>query len=583
MGRARTFLVERGGALAIATLVVYVWAAPSHFANGENADFIATASLGGIPHPSGYPLYMLWLRAWSWLPFDPAHTFAIATAMFAPCFVLALHGACRAWGARPLVASAVIGMLVVGPIVLRIHSEVEVFALNGVITALLLWFSAARGPYLGVQRVVALCLVAGLGLSNHLTCVLLAPIGILGVVRGVRECVTRRRAIAFGAMAFVVGLLPYLYLYAAPATSVSWGAVNDVGDLVQHALRFDYGAWRFAAKGDELYPTANLAALAMSTLRAYLWVPAMFGVVAIVLAALGRARGDTRVGWAMLLVTWLLTGPVLVLRFNLPPVDLDVYVIERFHLQSLIVFSVFVASGLERVVLYWRRPSPRLVGGVLAAASFLVGAALSIPDLSRRHSPAVEQGLRNILATVPPAAIVIGTPDELHFGMGYLQSVLGIRLDVTVISTPQLGLPYYRDRLRARTGIVVQKPDAGEVVTVDIAEQALATGRPVYIDTFQANIAGSFPIYPYGVLFRVLPRGSRLPSLDEIFETNRDVFARYRFGYPLPGPNDFHATRLHALYARVWTGMSTALAEAGRTDDAAFARGLAVELAPRTE
>ncbi len=583
VGRARTLLVDRGGALAIATLVLYVVIAPDHIVNGENADFVATGSLGGIPHPSGYPLYSMWLRAWSVLPLPPAHAFAIATAMLSPLLVLSLHAACRAWGARPAVATAAVAMFVTGPIVLRIHTEVEVFALNGVVTACIVWLAAERGPVTGQRRVAALCLVAGLGLANHLTCVLLAPVGILGVARGIRESTRRGRAIALGAVALVAGLLPYLYLYVAPSTSVSWGEVTSIGDLARHALRFDYGAFQFAAKGEELYPLANAGALASTTLRAYLFVPSALGGIAVGLALLGRQRGDTRAGWWMLVATWVLAGPLLVLRFNMAPEGIDRYVVERFHLQSLTLFAVFVAAGIDRALDYWKGPTPRLVGGALAATAFVVGAALSLPDLSRKHSPAVEQGLRNLLATMPPAAIVIGTPDDLHFGMGYLQSVLGIRLDVTIISTSQLGLPYYRDRLKARTGFVVEKPGPGETVTANIAKQALATGRPVFIDTFQANIAGAFPIYPYGILFRVLPLGSTVPSLDEMFEINRDVFARYRFGYAFPGPNDFHATRWHELYARVWASMSAGLAQAGRAEDAAFARSLALELAPRAE
>lgn len=562
---------------------MYVVVAPDHIVNGENADFVATGSLGGIPHPSGYPLYSLWLRAWSHLPLAPPHALSIATAVFSPLLVLALHAACRAWGARPLVATATAGMFVTGPIVLRIHTEVEVFALNGLVTATLLWLAAQRAPVTGHRRVIALCLVAGLGLANHLTCVLLAPIGILGVVRGVRESESRGRAIGAGAFAFVAGLVPYLYLYLAPATPVSWGEVTSAGDLVHHALRLDYGAFQFAAKGDELHWGANLGAFAMSTLRAYLFAPAILGLAALALGVLGRQRAESRVAWWMLAASWLLAGPLIVLRFNLVPEDLDLYVIERFHVQSLCVFAVFVAVGIDRVLEYWRRATPRLLGGALAAAAFVAGAASSLPDVSRKHSIAVEQGLRNVLATLPPAAIVIGTPDDLHFGMGYLQSVLGIRLDVTVICTSQLGLPYYRDRLRARTGFVVEKPAAGETVTGNIAKQALATGRPVFIDTFQANIASAFPIYPHGILFRVLPSGSNVPSLEQIFEHNREVFGRYRFGYALPGPNDFHATRLHQLYARVWSSMSQALARAGRADDAAFARALAAELAPRAE
>ena len=69
---------------------------------GDNAEFSALSALGGVAHPTGYPLYVLWLRAWSWLPVDsPAHAASIATAILTALEVLVLHAACRAWGARP--------------------------------------------------------------------------------------------------------------------------------------------------------------------------------------------------------------------------------------------------------------------------------------------------------------------------------------------------------------------------------------------------------------------------------------------------------------------------------------------------
>ena len=60
-------------------------------------------------------------------------------------------------------------------------------------------------------RAGVLGLVAGLGLCDHVTCALLAPVGILGVVRGAREA-RAVPAVALAVAGFVIGLLPYAYL-----------------------------------------------------------------------------------------------------------------------------------------------------------------------------------------------------------------------------------------------------------------------------------------------------------------------------------------------------------------------------------
>lgn len=582
--RLVAFLFERGGLLALATLALYLWVAPAHIMNGDNADFAATGTVGGAAHPSGYPLYLMWLRLWSVLPVAPAHATAIATVILGAAAVLALHAACRVWGARPLAATFAVGLFATAPIVLRIHTEADVFPLNCLISATIVWLAALEGPLKGARRAAALALMAGLGISHNLTCVLIAPIGILGVVRGIREASGSARAVGLALAAFVAGLLPYLYLLVTPETLVSWGKVDDLAGLIRHILREDYGTWQLSGRGTEVYGIENLGELLRSMLRAYLWVPFAIGLAALGVSLVRPLGKESRLGWAMLIACVLLTGPILIGRFNVNPVHLGLYLTQRFHIQSMMLFAVFVAIGIDRAAaLAADRVSMPALAKALTVTSFIAGAALSLPYLSRVHTPAAEQGLRNMLTSLPPAAIVIGAPDEFHFGMGYLQAAVGLRADVAIIATPQLGLAYYRNRVQQRTGIVIAKPSASDKLSVVIAEQALATGRPVFIDAYQANIAKSFPVYPYGILYRVLPRGSSPPSIGTIFALNQTLFANYRFGYSRPGMDDQLATQFHLQYARVWQSLADGLGTLERHEDQAFALQLVDELAPRDD
>src|SRR4051794_16104717 len=102
----KRYALDRGLLLGAATLVLYVWLAPATFCDGDNAEFATLGATGGTAHPSGYPLYLLWLRASSWLPGSAAHAAAVATAILGAAAIVVLHAACRAWGARPLAATA---------------------------------------------------------------------------------------------------------------------------------------------------------------------------------------------------------------------------------------------------------------------------------------------------------------------------------------------------------------------------------------------------------------------------------------------------------------------------------------------
>jgi hypothetical protein len=549
----------RGWLLGLVTLVLYALIAPRWIVEGDNAELAGLSALGGAAHPSGYPLYVLWLRIWSWLPASsPAHAAALATCLLTAIEVVLIHAACRAWGARPAAATIAAALVAASPVVMRVQSQAEVFALNGVIAAAILYL--ARGPLRGEWRVVALALVAGLGISNHVTCVLLAPVGVWGAVRGVRES---ERAwpvtVAMGIAALAIGLLPYLYLLVAPATACSWGALHGLGDVVHHFLRQDYGGpGELSPHGADVAATENLGALAATLGRAFLWLPA---VAALVWVAIAIHRNDERAGWLVWLASFLLAGPVLVGRFNLHPTGLEHYTVSRFHLLPMVLLAVPVAVAIDRL------PGTLLAndtaGSLVGIAVFLGAAIATFPSVARYHTACVQRSLENMLDTLPPDAIVIGTEDILHFGGNYVQGVLGERPDATIIVTPQVGLSYYRERIQKKTGVdlSVLVAKKGATPSVRIAELMLATGRPVFIDAFQANIAKSFAIYPYGALYRVLPRGTAVPSISELFEINKALYAKFRFDYPVPARGDDLAGQAHQLYAAPWSAIARATPE----------------------
>ena len=592
--RLAQFALDRGGLITLVVFALYVWVAPTTIVYGDNAEFSGLGAVGGVAHPSGYPLYVLWLRAWSWLPgSSPAHTAALATAILTAIQVFALHAACRAWGARPLAATLAVGLFAAGPIVLRIQSEAEVFALNNLIASLVLWLAAEAGPLRGRRRVLALGLVAGLGMSNHLTCVLVAPIGFLGLWRGVVEDGRSRLAsVALVIGALFIGLLPYAYLLIAPDTAISWRPIEGLGGILHHVLRQDYGGpAQFSPKDTEVLAAENLAALAAATGRAYLWLPTVLGLGALGYFAIRGDRVETRIAWGLVALSWLLAGPLLVSRFNIRPSLTALYVVQRFHLLSLLLLAIPIAVGADRAI---ERAAKRVripfgalgVHAILTVVGFVAIAAPSLPYVARMHSLGIQAGLENLLRTLPPNAIVIGSSDAFAFGVVYLQVARGERPDVATISPGRLPFSSYRQRLHERTSIRIIVPPVSpgtmpRISTVRLAELALATGRPVFIDPFQAAIAEELPTYPFGLLFRVLPRGTNPPSIREVFEINKELYARYQFGYAFPSADDQLAADFHKMYARPWRMIAKGLETIDRPEELAFARAMIAELEPR--
>jgi hypothetical protein len=571
-------LVERGGLLALVVLVAYAWAAPTHVVDGDNAELSTLGQLGGAAHPTGYPAYLVWLRLWSWLPAaSQAHRAALATALLGALGAWALHAACRAWGARPLAATAAVAIYAAGPAVLRVATEAEVFALNQLVIALVLWLAARGGPARGAWRVALLGLVAGVGIADHVTCVLVAPVGLLGAVRGVREAGARAagaklRAIAGGVAGLAIGLSLYAYLLVTSPNPCSWGSIDSLYDLGRHFLREDFGGpGAFSPQGGAVDVPANVGAWLFTFVRGWAYVPALAGVAWLARACVRASQGDrdeTAWAWRWLAVALVLAGPMLTLRFDIPPAGLGLYVVRRFHLMSLVMIAPAVAVAFDRAAAWLAarsRVSARLASPV-AHLVFVVAFAPSLLEVSAAHSPADELGVRNLLRSLPQGAVVIQAKSEIYFGAAYLQQIEGVRPDVTIVTWPMVPFPWYRERLAAR-GVDV-RADGDEASSVRAAEYLLGEGKPVFVDQLEANILSEYPSYPYGIVFRVLPKGASVPTVEQAFAINEHVFDDLYEApdYTLPGPGDEFATSMHERYANVWQILREAVRAKGEDD-----------------
>jgi hypothetical protein len=558
----RDVLVQRGGLVVLATLALYGWLAPSHVVDGDNAEFCTLAVTGGAAHPSGYPLYVLWLRAMSWLPGTPAHAAALATAILSAASIGVLHAVCRAWGARPLAATFASLLFATGPIVLREYTQAEVFALNGLVVALVLWLAAEKGPLRGVWRGAALGLVAGLGLANHMTCVLVAPVGILGLVRAIRE--DRRAWIAIAT--FLLGLTPYLYLFVAPDSPMSWGRVRSVDELIAMILRRDYGGPGAFKHGEALVSMwTSLGAFAWEVARSWLWLP-------LVCVAFVR-RGESRAAWLALAASFLLAGPLLVTRFNVPPTGLGLFVVRRFYMLPMMMLAVPIAVGFDALVERLRRLAPVVVGAAIVGSL-----VLSLPHLAVVHGRAVENSARNLLTSLPPSSVVIHSQDEFHGALNYLQAARGERTDVAVVTWTLMTFDWYRARVAAK-GVVAATNMPGTPLQ-QLVGTLLATGRPVFVDRLQSELIAAFPSYPHGILIRILPLGAQAPGVADVIALNKQLYAAFALDDPRPGPNDDYATEVHRRYAGIWDILSRAAERAGNRELAAEARTIAQKLGP---
>lgn len=285
----------------------------------------------------------------------------------------------------------------------------------------------------------------------------------------------------------------------------------------------------------------------------------------------------------MLLASTALAGPLLVVRFNVPLDTVGLYVVNRFHLLPAELLAVPIAAAFDwagraiarRVPVFAARRSAMAMVG---PAVFFALASSSLPQLLRTHSPAVEQEVRNVLASLPPNAVLIGENDDYASGIIYLQLGCHERTDVIYVQWPLATLPWYRARL-AQRGISIDATD-GRVSSVHLVNDLLARGYSVFVEPSKRNLLDVFPNYLYGLVVRLAPRDAKAPTVDEVFELNKQIYAGYKLDYEYPGSDDEWATVIHERYARMWQRLAMMLDAAGKREDAEFARATARRVAP---
>ncbi len=181
----------------------------------------------GIVHPTGYPLYLLLGKLFTLIPLQSvAWRLNFASVVYALAATAFLFLVMWRVGKRPF--PAVIGAVVIGlsPTWWSQAIQAEVYALNALIISIALWLMAkllmpdAKDDV--QKRLLWLALTLGVGLTNHLTTVILIPASVLTMLlmprrsRGFSRVkygdFTRRKPLLRLAAAFILPLLLYVYL-----------------------------------------------------------------------------------------------------------------------------------------------------------------------------------------------------------------------------------------------------------------------------------------------------------------------------------------------------------------------------------
>lgn len=511
-----------GVATGISAFIVYLLTAYPNVPGGDAGELIGAVATNGVPHPSGYPLFVLLTKPFTWLPlFSVAWRANVASAALAAIAVAFVAWSVTALTGRRWAGVAAAAVFAFSPTVWLYAVSAEVFSLNNLLIAielalLILIDRAARASAPDRQHIERLlmagALVFGLGLSNHSTSLFFNGVFLAAMVLRTSDDAAWRSARRWLTLAgcAAAGLLPYLYLPIAASQHplIVWGEPNTFSGLMTHMLRREYGTFQL---NQNLTTTAKplieqLGFYGRDLIHQVTWL-------GIALAAWGVAKfgadAKTRFLAVATLTAWAL---YLVVLHSLAtfPLDQPLFhgVVARFWQAPNLLVCLWIGWGVASL----RVPEKAL--GSVAIALAIGQVALNASASNHRSDTMVHDYGNSILQNVPPNSLVLLRGDVITNTTRYLHDVEHVRPDVRLLDQEMLTFRWMTPQVkRQMPDVVLPGTHYDMTMPGSYSLRALIDanigGRPVVIcggaKTGDSSLSGVYRSVPLGFCDRVFP------------------------------------------------------------------------------
>lgn len=458
---------------------------------GDSGEISAAVFSMGIPHPSGYPLYVIIAKLLTLaLPFgNIAYRVNMLSAIFGALSCAMVYMITIKIVGAGLLATAKEGQpqglsLRLTPYVSRLASIfaslsfaisyelwyrstiAEVYTLNTflmllIVYVLLTWREETAGtahPTRSTSRLLYLAsFLLGLGIGNHHTIVLVIPGAIVfvlwtvGAISGWRPICRQETAPTFSLLIafFVLGLSVYLYLPIRSSQNpfMDWGNPQILNNFLDVFTRKTYlpedmgRDWGlFASQLKSFNPSREFTILGL-----------LFGLIGIRWVW----KRDKRAAVMFLATSILISYGLIVLAGSSTG---DMGTLRKFYLPAYAVFSVFMGVGAATLLKHRLTSHLSRFTVVLAAVSLIW--QFSVHYSGTRNSNnylAYDYGM-NELNSLRESSAYISKGEVKTFPLWYLQGVERYREDVEVITAYFLTQRWYLKEVLRIVGVPREIP-----------------------------------------------------------------------------------------------------------------------------
>lgn len=406
------------------------------WANGgaDGGDLITAAAINGVPHPTGYPLYMLLAKLFQWLPVgELAFRTNLLSALCTILAALLLYQTVSYINKEKKYAdlSSVIAALLFGlsPLVWSQAVIAEVYGLQSLLTIGIFYQTIRMGgkPYQDLLR----GFLFGLALGNHITTIFLLPLLLLDAQQ---FRVSQKSHLLIRFFGLLAGAAVYLILpiRAAQQPVINWfNPVNFTsffqlisGQIYQTYFSFNYIIDHARAWAGVLVENFSIPGI-------------VIGIFSLLDSEINKSE--------KLLAFWIFCVYGL---FALFYVSYDSYI---YLIPTILAFSIWIGLGINSLITYfmdrWRRAGWIMI--LLIVLFFFLRINSTIPKVNASNDDRAELFGQTVMDKVPENALVFTKDDQTTFALWYFHFALEKRSDINVIAEGLLGFEWYRQSLRS--------------------------------------------------------------------------------------------------------------------------------------